>query len=131
VEIKSEAGKYLYEISEVLNRVPRPMLLLLKTNDLLRGIETCLRTRASSSSLIYMSKCCVEFVSSYERKQYEQEQKKSLLALQTSHSSFVFFAQFMQRIFMFKYQLLFSYLREISYLAKIFSYEVFLYLFQY
>ncbi|KAJ3612906.1 hypothetical protein NHX12_019163, partial [Muraenolepis orangiensis] len=41
-------------ISELLNRVPRQMLLLLKTNDLLRSIETALHTRASSSSFLHM-----------------------------------------------------------------------------
>ncbi|KAF3844308.1 hypothetical protein F7725_007471 [Dissostichus mawsoni] len=48
-----------FRISELLNRVPRQMLLLLKTNDLLRGIENTLQTRASSSSFINMSRCCI------------------------------------------------------------------------
>ena len=128
VEIKSEAGKYLREISEVLNRVPREMLLLLKTNDLLRGIETCLKTRASSSSLIYMSKCCVRLVNAYERKQQEQQQRQELLSIQASHPmSFAFaFAQVLHNMRALKFRAL-SYLREISYLVKIFSYELFLY----
>lgn len=58
-EIRSNAAQYLPQISELLNRVPRQMLLLLKTNDLLRGIETTLGTRASSSSFINMSRCCI------------------------------------------------------------------------
>lgn len=58
-EIRTNAALYLPQISELLNRVPRQMLLLLKTNDLLRGIETTLQTRASSSSFINMSRCCV------------------------------------------------------------------------
>ena len=66
-EIKTEASKYLREISIVLNQIPREMLLLLKTNDLLRGIETCLATRNSSSSFIHMIKCCVKLLNSYER----------------------------------------------------------------
>lgn len=59
VEIRTNASLYLPQISELLNRVPRQMLLLLKTNDLLRGIETTLQTRASSSSFINMSRCCI------------------------------------------------------------------------
>uniref|UniRef100_A0A3P8TC70 AarF domain-containing protein kinase 1 n=1 Tax=Amphiprion percula TaxID=161767 RepID=A0A3P8TC70_AMPPE len=59
VEIRTNAAQYLPQISELLNRVPRQMLLLLKTNDLLRGIETTLQTRASSSSFINMSRCCI------------------------------------------------------------------------
>lgn len=58
-EIRSNAALYLPQISELLNRVPRQMLLLLKTNDLLRGIETTLQTRASSSSFLNMSRCCI------------------------------------------------------------------------
>lgn len=59
IEIRTNASLYLPQISELLNRVPRQMLLLLKTNDLLRGIETTLQTRASSSSFINVSRCCV------------------------------------------------------------------------
>ncbi|XP_075471516.1 LOW QUALITY PROTEIN: aarF domain-containing protein kinase 1 [Ascaphus truei] len=58
-EIRSNAAAYLPQISQLLASVPRQMLLLLKTNDLLRGIETSLRTRASASSFISMSRCCV------------------------------------------------------------------------
>ncbi|XP_061700890.1 aarF domain-containing protein kinase 1 isoform X1 [Syngnathoides biaculeatus] len=59
VEIRTNAALYLPQINDLLNRVPRQMLLLLKTNDLLRGIETTLQTRASSSSFINMSRCCI------------------------------------------------------------------------
>ncbi|RXN08874.1 putative aarF domain-containing kinase 1 isoform X1 [Labeo rohita] len=62
VEIRTNATLYLPQISELLNRVPRQMLLLLKTNDLLRGIETILQTRASSSSFISMSRCCTRAI---------------------------------------------------------------------
>lgn len=67
VEIRTKAAKYLSSINELLNNVPRQMLLLLKTNDLLRGIETSLQTRASASSFITMSRCCVRAVSRYEK----------------------------------------------------------------
>lgn len=43
-EIKADAAKYFPEISAVLSRVPRQMLLIFKTNDLLRGIEFSLDT---------------------------------------------------------------------------------------
>ncbi|XP_072349692.1 aarF domain-containing protein kinase 1 isoform X2 [Scyliorhinus torazame] len=67
VQIKVNAVKYLPRINELLNKVPRQMLLLLKTNDLLRGIETSLQTRASAASFINMSRCCVRALSRYER----------------------------------------------------------------
>ncbi|WAR18693.1 ADCK1-like protein [Mya arenaria] len=35
------------------------MLLIMKTNDVLRGIETVLHTRASASYFITMSRCCI------------------------------------------------------------------------
>ena len=35
------------------------MLLIFKTNDLLRGIEATLGTRASASSFLNMSRCCI------------------------------------------------------------------------
>ncbi|KAM5129991.1 aarF domain-containing protein kinase 1 [Mantella aurantiaca] len=65
-EIRSNAAAYLPQISQLLASVPRQMLLLLKTNDLLRGIETALRTRASSSSFLSMSRCCVRAISRHQ-----------------------------------------------------------------
>ncbi len=65
--IRREAPKYLRQISHVLNKIPREMLLLLKTNDLLRGIEVSLGTRSSSSLFFHMSLCCVQMINSYER----------------------------------------------------------------
>ena len=61
-EIQDSVATYLPEISAILNKVPRQMLLLFKTNDLLRGIEFALGSRKSASSFINMSKCCVRAV---------------------------------------------------------------------
>ncbi|KAK2717974.1 hypothetical protein QYM36_006677, partial [Artemia franciscana] len=44
-EIQADASKYLVQIADVLNRVPREMLLIFKTNDLLRSIEYALKTQ--------------------------------------------------------------------------------------
>ncbi|XP_007904200.1 aarF domain-containing protein kinase 1 [Callorhinchus milii] len=68
-EIRINAAMYLPRISELLNNVPRQMLLLLKTNDLLRGIETALQTRASATSFINMSRSCLRALCRYEREQ--------------------------------------------------------------
>ncbi|XP_051662324.1 aarF domain-containing protein kinase 1 isoform X5 [Manacus candei] len=67
MEIRSNAAAYLPQITQLLNNVPRQMLLLLKTNDLLRGIESALHTRASASSFLNMSRCCIRAVSTYQR----------------------------------------------------------------
>ncbi|XP_067848132.1 aarF domain-containing protein kinase 1 isoform X1 [Heptranchias perlo] len=81
VEIRANAAKYLPRINELLNKVPRQMLLLLKTNDLLRGIETSLQTRASASSFINMSRCCVRAVSRYEKDKSKSWYRKLKISL--------------------------------------------------
>jgi aarF domain-containing kinase len=58
-EIRSNAATYLPQISQLLSHVPRQMLLIFKTNDLLRSIEVTLGTRASASSFLSMSRCCI------------------------------------------------------------------------
>lgn len=67
LEIRNNAANYLPQISQLLNRVPRQMLLLFKTNDLLRGTEAALGTRASASSFLGMSRCCVRALATHER----------------------------------------------------------------
>ncbi|KAL0111195.1 hypothetical protein PUN28_012833 [Cardiocondyla obscurior] len=52
----------LPQISTVLDRVNRQMLLILKTNDLVRSIEYSLRTQFRMSAMMEMSKCCVRSV---------------------------------------------------------------------
>ncbi|XP_071386147.1 aarF domain-containing protein kinase 1 [Centroberyx affinis] len=84
VEIRTNAGLYLPQINELLNRVPRQMLLLLKTNDLLRGIETTLQTRAASSSFINMSRCCIRAVARHKRSKARSGTRRLQIALAES-----------------------------------------------
>ncbi|CAL9686521.1 unnamed protein product [Knipowitschia caucasica] len=81
VEIRTNAALYLPQISALLNQIPRQMLLLLKTNDLLRGIESSLQTRASSSSLIYMSRCCVRALARHKRSKARSRLRRLHLSL--------------------------------------------------
>ncbi|KAG9268895.1 putative aarF domain-containing protein kinase 1 [Astyanax mexicanus] len=81
VEIRTNAALYLPQISELLNRVPRQMLLLLKTNDLLRGIETVLQTRASSSSFLNMSRCCARAIARYKRSKTNSRTRQLQISL--------------------------------------------------
>ncbi|XP_007472792.2 aarF domain-containing protein kinase 1 [Monodelphis domestica] len=67
-ELQKNVTTYLPQISQLLNRVPRQTLLILKTNDLLRGIETTLCTRASASSFLIMSRCCTRALAEHRRK---------------------------------------------------------------
>ncbi|XP_029900933.1 aarF domain-containing protein kinase 1 [Myripristis murdjan] len=84
VEIRTNAALYLPQISELLNRVPRQMLLLLKTNDLLRGIETTLQTRAASSSFINMSRCCIRAVARHKRSKARTRTRRLQITLSES-----------------------------------------------
>lgn len=67
-EIRNNAACYLPEISQLLNHVPRQMLLILKTNDLLRSIETTLGTRSSASSFLNMSRCCIRALAEHRKR---------------------------------------------------------------
>ncbi|XP_037096545.1 aarF domain-containing protein kinase 1 isoform X3 [Syngnathus acus] len=84
VEIRTNAALYLPQINDLLNRVPRQMLLLLKTNDLLRGIESTLQTRASSSSFINMSRCCIRALARHKRSQSRSGRRRLQITLTES-----------------------------------------------
>ncbi|KAH0568067.1 aarF domain-containing kinase 1 [Cotesia glomerata] len=62
VQFQTEIPNLLPQISEILERVNRQMLLVLKTNDLIRSIEHTLKTSSRMSAFIEMSKCCVHSV---------------------------------------------------------------------
>ncbi|XP_025158864.1 uncharacterized aarF domain-containing protein kinase 1 isoform X2 [Harpegnathos saltator] len=61
-QFQKNIPNFLPQISTVLNRVNRQMLLILKTNDLVRGIEYSLHTQARMSAMMEMSRCCVRSV---------------------------------------------------------------------
>lgn len=63
----------LPQISEVLQNVNPQILLILKTNDLMRGIEHALKTGERMSAFRVMSECCVKSV--YNMR-YTQSEKK-------------------------------------------------------
>lgn len=57
-----EASDLLPKITEVLEKVNRHMLLILKTNDLIRSIEYNLSTHTRMTAFLEMSKCCIKSV---------------------------------------------------------------------
>ncbi|XP_015116584.1 uncharacterized aarF domain-containing protein kinase 1 [Diachasma alloeum] len=59
---QNEVPNLLPQISEVLERVNRQMLLILKTNDLIRSIEHTLGTSQRMSAYMEMSRCCVHAI---------------------------------------------------------------------
>ncbi|XP_026568322.1 uncharacterized aarF domain-containing protein kinase 1 [Pseudonaja textilis] len=81
VEIRTNAATYLPQITRLLSNVPRQMLLLLKTNDLLRGIESALQTRANASSFLNMSRCCIRAVAMYQRSKSNSLFRKAQISL--------------------------------------------------
>lgn len=59
-ELLQSGGKLvLPNIADILETVDRQMLLILKTNDLIRGIETTLKTQQRMTAYWVMSKCCI------------------------------------------------------------------------
>lgn len=69
--VKATFTGVLPQISEVLENVNPQMLLILKTNDLMRGIEHTLRTGVRMGAFRVMSECCIKSV-------YEQRIKRSI-----------------------------------------------------
>lgn len=60
--MQSEAATRIRQLAEVLNRVPREMLLIFKTNDLLRSIARKLGIESNALSFVHMSKSCTRAV---------------------------------------------------------------------
>lgn len=69
------------EISDILSRVNRQVLLILKTNDLLRGIEHTLKTHARMVSLLVMSRCCIRSVYHEEYSHTKSHYRKCVLLI--------------------------------------------------
>ncbi|XP_055384602.1 aarF domain-containing kinase 1 [Condylostylus longicornis] len=67
-QIQRDTQKVLPQIAVVLAQVDRQMLLIMKTNDLIRGIETTLKTHNRMTALWVMSKCCTKSSFAEERK---------------------------------------------------------------
>ena len=58
-EIKQNAQKYVAQIADVLAKVDRQMLLIFKTNDLLRAMEHTLGTQNAMAGFVQMSRSCI------------------------------------------------------------------------
>lgn len=61
-QFQTEVPNLLPIISKVLENVDRQMLLVLKTNDLIRSIEHTLQTSTRMSAFMEMSACCIKSV---------------------------------------------------------------------
>ncbi|KAK5650103.1 hypothetical protein RI129_001132 [Pyrocoelia pectoralis] len=61
-KVKQALPRYLPQISGILENVNRQMLLILKTNDLIRGIEHTLHTHCRKAAFKVMSQYCVKSI---------------------------------------------------------------------
>lgn len=78
----------LPDIADILEKVDRQMLLVLKTNDLIRGIETTLKTNDRMTAFWVMSKCCIKSVRNEEIQRSEKYWKKFALTIRAQWSLF-------------------------------------------
>ncbi|XP_031638127.1 aarF domain-containing kinase-like [Contarinia nasturtii] len=86
--VQTKSTKMLPSISDVLEQVDRQMLLILKTNDLIRGIETTLQTQYRMTSFWIMSKCCIESAARQEIHQSKSNWQRFAKTLQKNWSIF-------------------------------------------
>jgi len=86
-EIKNDAAKYVVEIMEVLHRVPRYMLLILKTNDLLRGLDSLLGMKENPTGFVTMARSCANatFAKEYEESSSLSSKIKTSLKYYVAH----------------------------------------------
>lgn len=57
--LQTSSSLVIPQLSDILEQVDRQMLLILKTNDLIRSIETTLGTKNRMTAFWVMSKCCI------------------------------------------------------------------------
>ena len=70
-------------MTQLLNSAPRELVLILKTNDLLRGLEHTLGSSIHSRSFLTMSKYCVLAVGEWEEGRVKQWHQKLIIRIQT------------------------------------------------
>ncbi|KAF6147058.1 hypothetical protein GIB67_036777 [Kingdonia uniflora] len=68
-ELQMYASQYFPQISELLRRLPRVILLLLKTNDCLRAVNNCLLKGSSPQSFLIIGRVSAEAVIEAKRLQ--------------------------------------------------------------
>jgi len=61
-EIQSGAVEFAAIVTDVLEKMPRELVMVFKTNDLLRGLDARLKTRSASASFFTMANSCLRAV---------------------------------------------------------------------
>uniref|UniRef100_A0A1B6DRM8 Protein kinase domain-containing protein n=1 Tax=Clastoptera arizonana TaxID=38151 RepID=A0A1B6DRM8_9HEMI len=78
---QQEIPSLLNAITDILAQVNREMLLILKTNDLIRGIEFTLQTHGRMTSFLVMSKCCVRSIYGEQMKSCQSSLQRAVLSM--------------------------------------------------
>ncbi|KAL0276063.1 UNVERIFIED_CONTAM: hypothetical protein PYX00_003726 [Menopon gallinae] len=87
-EFKRKMPIFLTRIGDVLQTVNRELLLILKANDLLRGIEFSLKIDKRQASFLVMTKCCVNSLYEERKKQCQYMIKKVYLSVSRAWAIF-------------------------------------------
>lgn len=73
--LQKNTSMVLPHIADILDQVDRQMLLVLKTNDLIRGIESTLKTQNRKAAWAVMTSCCIKSI-------YAEKYKSSSTSLE-------------------------------------------------
>lgn len=87
-QFQNEVPNLLPVISEILEKVDRQMLLVLKTNDLVRSIEHTLKTSSRMTAFMEMSSCCIKSIYSEKIKNSNNNLSKIFLSFSEKFSIF-------------------------------------------
>lgn len=69
--LQNSVARYISKITDILETVDRQMLLIFKTNDLIRGIETSLKVQRQMTAYYSISKYCIKSVSQQKMRKAE------------------------------------------------------------
>lgn len=80
-QLQNNTQLVLPHIADILDQVDRQMLLVLKTNDLIRGIESTLDTQNRKTAWAVMTECCIKSIYSENYRNAESTYKRILISL--------------------------------------------------
>lgn len=87
-KLQSNTQLVLPHISDILDQVDRQMLLVLKTNDLIRGIESTLTTQNRKTAWAVMTECCIKSIYSENYRNSETTYSRIYISLSETWAIF-------------------------------------------
>lgn len=85
-EMRGQIAMYLAEITQLLDTVPRQLLLIFKTNDLLRSLEHVLGSNVYQRSLVTTSRYCLRAIGDHQARNATSWTRKLLCRTRTGVS---------------------------------------------